>query len=155
MNFVQTLPDKRIKSNPKMYCLNHHRNSQTSSWFIINCFVHWVTKCQSYCHHCKSKAKTSANMNSRYIRPKPSTEKMFSPGCRRKTTRTNLIYTHATDSKSCRPNSRTRSTGNGRYLFLRRKSNKLGPSLSQTCWHHLSSSKKGFNTHHTITQWSS
>lgn len=46
--------------------------------------------------------------------------------------RPRIIYTHATDSKSCRPNSRTRSTGNGEYLFLLRKSNKLGPSLSNT-----------------------
>lgn len=43
-----------------------------------------------------------------------------------------MIDTHATDSNSWRPNSRTSSTGKGQYLFLFRKSYKLGPSFSQT-----------------------
>ena len=41
--------------------------------------------------------------------------------------------THATDPKSCLPNSRTRSIENGRYSFVFIKSNKLGPSFSKTC----------------------
>lgn len=53
-------------------------------------------------------------------------------------------HTHATDSNSCRPNSRTSSTGKGWYLFLFRKSYKLGPSFSKTWQNHRYPLKKNY-----------